>query len=377
MIEITGTNTGNKGAELMLCAILEKLRAERPGWKFSADSSLGSDFEHARYELYHQFDIRRPGRSWLAMQFMPKSFRVAAGLANASDTHVVIDASGFAFGLPHPLDRIRKFAEHAERAAGAGKPVILMPQAFGRMDEPAYADCMRRIARAARLIFAREPVSLEFARAAAGPYASKIELAPDFTNLLSVLPQSKVGELDRVCIVPNVRMHTDARSPDDAKRYLPMLVEACRAARAAGSRPVVLVHDSGDHDLAEQLVRLYDGGLEVVAPQSPLDIKREIGRSRMVVASRFHALVSALAQGVPVIATSWSHKYEQLLADYGCEDMLLKSTDNVSLQEEMLKRGLGEGRNELLATIQERGRALRVQTEGMWMQVLKQLEEVT
>ena len=311
------------------------------------------------------------------MQFMPKSFRVAAGLANASDTHVVIDASGFAFGLPHPLDRIRKFAEHAERAAGAGKPVILMPQAFGRMDEPAYADCMRRIARAARLIFAREPVSLEFARAAAGPYASKIELAPDFTNLLSVLPQSKVGELDRVCIVPNVRMHTDARSPDDAKRYLPMLVEACRAARAAGSRPVVLVHDSGDHDLAEQLVRLYDGGLEVVAPQSPLDIKREIGRSRMVVASRFHALVSALAQGVPVIATSWSHKYEQLLADYGCEDMLLKSTDNVSLQEEMLKRGLGEGRNELLATIQERGRALRVQTEGMWMQVLKQLEEVT
>jgi colanic acid/amylovoran biosynthesis protein len=42
-----------------------------------------------------------------------------------------------------------------------------------------------------------------------------------------------------------------------------------------------------------------------------------IGRCEVFVASRFHAMVSALATGVPVLVVGWSHKYREVLDMFG------------------------------------------------------------
>lgn len=41
-------------------------------------------------------------------------------------------------------------------------------------------------------------------------------------------------------------------------------------------------------------------------------------RCRLVITSRFHAMVAALAVGVPPLVVGWSHKYEEVLEIFGC-----------------------------------------------------------
>jgi polysaccharide pyruvyl transferase WcaK-like protein len=57
----------------------------------------------------------------------------------------------------------------------------------------------------------------------------------------------------------------------------------------------------------------------VIEDHSPAALRALIGRCDLFVASRFHAMVSALATGVPVLVTSWSHKYREVLAMFGLE----------------------------------------------------------
>src|SRR5690606_27898782 len=38
------------------------------------------------------------------------------------------------------------------------------------------------------------------------------------------------------------------------------------------------------------------------------------------VASRFHAMVSSLAMGVPTLVIGWSHKYQEVLEMFGSEE---------------------------------------------------------
>ena len=51
-----------------------------------------------------------------------------------------------------------------------------------------------------------------------------------------------------------------------------------------------------------------------------------IAGSRLLVTSRFHAMISGLATCTPTIVVGWSHKYREVLADFGMEEMGMDST---------------------------------------------------
>jgi colanic acid/amylovoran biosynthesis protein len=46
-----------------------------------------------------------------------------------------------------------------------------------------------------------------------------------------------------------------------------------------------------------------------------------MARSDVVLASRFHAMIAALAMGIPVLVLGWGHKYREVLAQYDCGQM--------------------------------------------------------
>ncbi|MFD1716996.1 polysaccharide pyruvyl transferase family protein [Georgenia deserti] len=56
-------------------------------------------------------------------------------------------------------------------------------------------------------------------------------------------------------------------------------------------------------------------------------LRHLIGRCQIFVASRFHAMVSSLATGVPTFVIGWSHKYREVLEMFDLEDFAVGHAD--------------------------------------------------
>lgn len=72
------------------------------------------------------------------------------------------------------------------------------------------------------------------------------------------------------------------------------------------------------------------------------ELRTLIGQSRVLVTSRFHAMISGLCTATPTAVVGWSHKYKEVLADFGMEqcgmssDVLLKPQVVVDMVRDML-----------------------------------------
>ncbi|MBI2378478.1 MAG: polysaccharide pyruvyl transferase family protein [Deltaproteobacteria bacterium] len=368
ILEVAGTNTWNKGAELMLVAIRRHF-LEKPR---DVELAVGLDFGDRRARLRHgllaHVDVRSVGRSRVGLRLLPARLRGALGVVKDADLDGVLDASGFAFGDQHPPERAEQFAEHLERIRKRRAPVVLMPQALGPFEKPRAREAFRRITACAELVYARDRISLDHARAAAAD-AGRIRSCPDFTNLVKPVLLARDPDRRRLCIVPNQRMIEKAAGERERDAYLPMLTELVRLSRELGFDPFLLLHGEDDAELLDHLQRRVREPLAVVREPDPVEIKRLIGESHGLVASRFHALASALSQGVPCLGTSWSHKYEMLFEDYGCAEALLKVDSNAALLSEKLDRVFGSGRSAIEATLAERGRVIEARVRAMWAEV--------
>lgn len=69
--------------------------------------------------------------------------------------------------------------------------------------------------------------------------------------------------------------------------------------------------------------RVADVATLVDADLDPLALRAMVDRCDVLATSRFHAMVSALATATPVLVVGWSHKYVELLADFGLQGHVL------------------------------------------------------
>ncbi len=72
---------------------------------------------------------------------------------------------------------------------------------------------------------------------------------------------------------------------------------------------------------------------------APEEIRELLGRSRCLVASRFHAMIGALEKCTPVLLIGWSHKYKEVLDMFGLGEY---AADFSSLELETLKTKFNE-----------------------------------
>jgi colanic acid/amylovoran biosynthesis protein len=97
-------------------------------------------------------------------------------------------------------------------------------------------------------------------------------------------------------------------------------------------------------------------------------MKGIIGAAGIAVCSRYHGCVSALAQGVPCLGTSWSHKYAALFDDFGVAECLLDTCDE-QVATEALRR-LAADRDRVSEILLARRSALETRIDAMWNRVL-------
>lgn len=130
----------------------------------------------------------------------------------------------------------------------------------------------------------------------------------------------------------------------DGVDYASVVIETTRRVADATELPIVVFgHSSQATEAAdgETLPERLDDLLicrEVVAALDrpdvilldsslgPAELRAVIDRAELVVASRFHAMISALATATPVIVLGWSHKYAEVLDEFGLADLALDHT---------------------------------------------------
>ncbi|MFS1899395.1 polysaccharide pyruvyl transferase family protein [Vibrio cyclitrophicus] len=326
-IEIAGIGAPNKGAELMLVAVMDVLQEKYPNARFVLEPYTDYKFryKHGCYQKsWFTFKDIQVGN---LLTFLPKKIRERFGIILDSEIDIILDASGFAYGDQwgerKAKTRLSKYLSHWK---GKGKKVIMLPQALGPFTSQALKVEMENIFKHCDIAFARDDMSFEYSN---GLKVGNIHQAPDFTNICKgYLPRDLVNhELD-ICFIPNAKMLSMTVS-HVSDNYINSLVDAIKQTQKIGRKPFLLVHEGiGDYEIAKAINEELEDKIEIFQYEDPKEIKGIIGKSNLVISSRFHGVVSSLSQGVPCIATGWSHKYQMLMNDYGCGNYLVdnKST---------------------------------------------------
>ena len=337
--------------------------------RLAVDQGFGTYEDRARYGLWLKVRFPKVGRSAISLRLTPRAIQERYGILTEDRITAVIDASGFAFSDQLGPQRTERFADDVERWKRQRKPVVLLPQALGPFKTERVRSAFQRVVWAADLIYARDAVSqAHLAELDAG--RGNLRLAPDFTILVEGVRHPDDAHLaGRVCLVPNTRMLENV-SEENRGRYLPFLKRCLSCLAKLELMPYFLLHSSGDDDVFQELQATVSSPLDIVRASDPIRIKGMLGTASLVIGSRFHALVGALDQAVPSIATGWSHKYEMLFRDYGCPEHVvpLTATQN-ELSTLISVCTQGASRASLVDSLSRASEDLRSQIRKMWTEV--------
>lgn len=369
-VGLYGVNFANKGAELMLHAVLAELQQWPQVEHIVLGPGVGNRAGARQLGLGHVALWRKRWRDFpLPIKWCPDHYVAEAEL------DVILDASGFAYGDQWGPQALHMLARQLRRWHTPGKRYILLPQALGPFEQPAVRAAFAQIAPQLARIYARDEQSLlHVQQACASATASQIPIsqAPDFT---ATVPAATIAPrwAQHVCLVPNQRM-VDKTTTAAADAYTQFLRHAITWLTARNVPAFWLLHDRDlDTALVQQLNAQLPTPLPVVQETDPLILKGIIGHSRLLIGARYHALVSALAQYVPVVATSWSHKYAALLEDYACPEQLLMNLTDTTAVEHALTQAFDAADNGLQARITAAATVQQVQITAFWQALRTEL----
>lgn len=370
-IEIRGADFVNKGSELMLRAVIDELNNKCPEASLVIDARVGSFLKRARLGLY-QKPMRsewKLGSAVIDLMWRKKTME-RYGIRPANRIGVILDASGFAYTDQFKAKITVKLARRLKNWKREGKKVVLLPQAFGPFKRKETREAMLTVVDHADLIFPRDRDSYDHIVGLTGE-RENVKIRPDFTNLVKgEKPAHFETNRRRACLIPNFKM-IEQTAEKVRKAYVPFLAECGRYLMDAGLDPFLLVHEKKDRSLAVEVKEKSGLGMRIIEEDDPILTKGIIGASFLVVGSRYHGLVSALSQGVPAVATGWSHKYQLLYDDYDCKEFLISDLDFQSQALPRLQELMDEdSRKEIAGKLAEKAASQVQETEMMWQEVL-------
>ncbi|RJR33288.1 MAG: polysaccharide pyruvyl transferase family protein [Deltaproteobacteria bacterium] len=357
MIEIKGVSFQNKGAELMLRAVLDLLRK----FDIKEEIAIAPEYnacmykDYSRLGLYQKIWLRYKGIQWGSLgTLIPKKLRELYGLVTDKEIDVVLDASGFAYSDQWGGWATKQMAKSSKKWKKRGKKIILLPQAFGPFNDSKIKKYVKEIIDNSNLIYARDEISYEYLTSIVG-IQEKIKIVPDFTMVIDgVKPQYINDVKNKVCVVPNKRM-IDKVSGESYSKYSELLAKIIRKLQEKEIESFILIHGgTEDFGLAKKIIE--DSGLEaqIINESDVLVIKGIIGNSLGLIGSRFHSLATAMYCGKVAIGTGWSHKYNMLYKEFEFEDGII----DLDITDSQLDRKLAyitdaEMRNQLAASFLE------------------------
>ncbi|MCK8671920.1 polysaccharide pyruvyl transferase family protein [Rhodococcus sp. HM1] len=374
-ILITGGNFTNQGAYLMLCAAAEQIRSR---WGAQPVIAMQTGSERAKRWVGLDSLLEFPKlriRVWGGNPERLSGLRHRMPFVVGSEIDAVFDVSGFVFSDEWAHLDLRRRADDLIRWSDRGVPVVLLPQAFGPLEQ--VTEPVADLLDSCELVYARDPDSARFLKGAARSRSAyeKIAVATDFTTALAPEEPRGLSHLrGMVPIVPNWNIAKRAAARGGSKDdYMRNLQEIVRVLRAHDYEVYGLCHEGGgDADLLHTLAGTC-GGMPVIEGLDGRQSKWLLGQAPFIVSGRFHALVSALSQGVPGLVHGWSHKYKWLSEEYDVSGLVMDPYENPNSVDTFLSRRLEEIQR-IRESVSELAIMKKAETEQMWDDIEKRIE---
>jgi len=257
------------------------------------------------------------------------------------NTDVFIDISGYALGSNWDVKICHDYLDNIEHALAYGIPVYLMPQSFGPFD---YMDVegkaidarTRRLFPRIRHIFAREQEGYDIL---VSRYDLKnvtlthdMVLSSKLDDYSDAFREKQVFDLPAItensmAVIPNVRV-----GDSGVNDWLAVYAAAVRTGLKQGLYVYITYHSTQDRQLCQEIKNEFADEDRVIFldhDYSCIEFNELVKKFRFVVASRFHAIVHALKNGVPCVALGWAAKYMELMKLFGHEKYVFDLREKV------------------------------------------------
>ena len=361
---IAGTLYGNRGAQAMTETVIGKVREHDPAATFtifsyypSADRRLCTDPQVAVHSATPKALVLRLFP--LALLFGLLRRIVGSGVLRLAPSDIrrlaestaLVDVAGVSFidGREKflPFNVLTLFPAWALRV-----PIVKLPQAVGPFGHPVNRLAARLVLPRVRVLWARGARTKEhlarsgirglryaqaddIAFAHRSEYSLTDECGPEIDALLGTIVRRRATDGVRgvVGVCPSSVVAVKSRA--EGGRYEPVLADLVRDLAEAGYQVVLFPNatraedTSGERNNDLPVIRRVLSAVGAVEGPAPfavdLDVnatavKQVIAACDAVLVSRFHAMVGALALGVPVVVLGWSHKYAEVMARFGLEE---------------------------------------------------------
>ena len=319
LIELLGVWLPNKGAELMLHTVRQELNKRLKSVSFAIDSKEPF-LSRTRFNMLQKRKSSFPFHEYL----FPNQFD-RWGIVNDSQITHYIDISGFAYGDSWGYKKARR---RLGKKVKKGTPYYLLPQAFGPFTDQKLRSEMIRIGKSAKMLCARDNVSLEHLKELG---LDNARLFPDITFALETtgFDQSTMGCSKYGCLIINNKLISSGNM--NSKEVIELFHKAGEIMCEKNISPKVLLHEpQEDKALADELASRLN--CPIIELEDAREIKSFISNSYITITARFHGLVSALSTGTPVMAIGWSHKYQELLQDFNAKNLMFEGDHSVFLE---------------------------------------------
>lgn len=340
------TVSGNLGGQAMLLATLQQLRRLEPMCRVGLLSVFPD--EDRRHALGQSVDIvdSRPVLlvifySLLSLVVWPfartrpvkRLLKTVPYFRTVIEARAVLDHSGIAFSDGRGLPVLAYNVACCLPAIAVGTPLIKLPQALGPFRTASNRLAARFVLSRCQRIYTRGSLS---ARNVRDLGIAKAEHRPDVTFALEVPDTVRAEARQRLNRTPASKPLLVVAPSRVVARYcmqagidfIGALACAIGHAHARGFEIVVLAHSHGrpgssndDHPTCRALVAACNQRIELIDDVTDATLARAlIGEGNLFIGSRFHAIVGSLAMGVPTLALGWSHKYAEVLTEFGLEE---------------------------------------------------------
>lgn len=374
-IQIDGVGTHNKGAELMLRAILQHFS------NLNAAISVGKG--NIKQHEYTALNLEKNAQPPVKDQLLYLLFGYASPAVKKCRVNLLLDSSGFKYG--DFWDNSRSWAANIKESVylrfykKLGAQIIFLPQAFGPFSTPKSRYRIRNIVKNAHLVFYRDMSSKEFLEAAIkpGPLRDKLQYAPDFTGSFGKdKVQARNEQFNRkVGIIPNSKM-VESDTFKSTDEYVNFLVKLVAHYQSQGLTVSIINHTgTEDQPVIDTLYKRLEStaNVSIVSNDHALELKKDVGECSFVVASRFHGVINALSQGIPTICLGWSHKYQRIMEDYDAFDYYVPLDTLPKMLDNIKELSSDQRLQQVKAKIDVRKSFWFSKIENMWQTVDKSI----